>query len=139
MKNFIHNVSSLYPLAPPLAFSTQAIGKYFEQRLNDNYIQTWRQIQSNSNGFKLQSEQIDRYKVSPYLNSINDIGTRNIISKLRVYMNSLNECMGRQHRLPNRYCPICPSLVESVPPFLFQCPLYDNERSDFFSQCYSVS
>ena len=116
----------------PLAFSTQTIGKSFEQRLNDNYIQTWRQTQSNSNRFKLQSELIDTYKVSPYLNNINDIGTRNIISRLRVDMNPLNECMGRQHRVPNRYCPICPSLVESVPHFLFHCPLYDNERSDFF-------
>ena len=117
----------------PLRYNPYTTGRHTEQRLNDIYIQTWRRTQSQSSRYKLQSQLQDEYKISPYLLNINNIECRNNLSRLRIDMNTLNECLGRQKRSTTRCCPHCKPTIESVQHFILECPVYENERLQLFN------
>ena len=120
----------------PRLTSARILGNTFQLRLNDIYTQTWRTTQSQSNRFNLQSTLQNSYHMSPYLNNVNAIESRNILTRLRVDMNYLNESMGRQNRSPTRFCPNCPSIIETVTHFIMDCPIYTAQRSKL---CESIS
>ena len=112
----------------PLAYTTNYVGKTFENRMNDMSMQTWYSSQFESSRFKLQASIHTEYKMSPYLDNMIDIESRNIISRLRLDMNYLNECMFRQKRAASFYCPHCPNIRESVKHFITECPFYAVHR-----------
>ena len=74
----------------PTLYTPTHVGKALEQRLNDIYIQTWKMTQSESSRLKLQVSLQD-YKMSPYLQTMMNIESRQIITRLRLDMNSLHE------------------------------------------------
>ena len=124
--------------ANPNQYSSSHIGNLFERRLKDIYIQTWNAKQSNSSRFKLQHSLTNEYGLSIYLKNITCLENRNTITRLRLDMNMLNECMGRQQRSPTRLCPHCPTKTESVEHFLLNCSKYDLERTYFVRELAKV-
>ena len=123
----------------PTSYTSANIGKSFEQRLNDIYIQTWKRVQSGSSRYKLQYSLQNEYKISPYLHNMVNIETRKIISRLRLDMNCLHECMGRQKRSTDRFCLNCNSTIESVKHFIIECPLYDSQRSQLYRDLVQIT
>ena len=123
----------------PTSYTPKHVGKAFEQRLNDTYIQTWKMTQSESSRFKLQAFLQEDYKMSPYLQTMMNIEYRQIITRLRLDMNSLHECMGRQKRPTDGFCPHCRPLIESVKHFIMECPFYSTRRSQLFEVLSQIS
>ena len=123
----------------PTSYTPTHVGKALEQRLNDIYIQTWKMTQSESSRFKLQASLQEDYKMSPYLQTMMNIESRQIITRLRLDMNSLHECMGRQKRSTDRFCPHCRPVIESVKHFIMECPFYSTQRSQLVEALSQIS
>ena len=87
----------------------------------------------------LQSSLQHEYSMSPYLINLPNIDARNSITRLRLDMNMLRECKGRQERSDNRACPSCKAHTESVTHFLLACPTFNTIRAQFFNAMQSVS
>ena len=117
-------------------YTPSQVSKIFERRINDIYIQNWYATQSTSPRFKssLQHE----YSMSPYLINLSNIDARNAITRLRLDMNMLRECKGRQARSDNRACPSCKAHTESVTHFLLVCPTFNTIRAKFVNAMQSV-
>ena len=78
--------------------------------------------------------------MSPYLINLSNIDARNAITRLRLDMNMLRECKGRQERSDNRACPSCKAHTESVTHFLLVCPTFNtmHVRANVFNAMQSV-
>ena len=122
----------------PLLTTPRILGKTFQMRLNDIYTQTWSTTQSQSSRFSLQASLQQSYQMSPYLDNVETIEPRNILTRLRIDMNYLNESLGRQQRAPNRFCPNCQSTIETVNHFIMDCPLYDSQRSQLYESILPI-
>ena len=77
--------------------------------------------------------------MSPYLQTMTNIESRQIITRLRLDMNSLHECMGRQKRSTDRFCPHCRPVIEPVKHFIMECPFYSTQRSQLFEALSQIS
>ena len=115
----------------PTSYTQTHVGKALEQRL------TWKMTRSESSRFKLQASLKEDYKMSPYLQTMMNIESRQIIT--RFSMNSLHECMGRQKRSTDRFCPHCRPVIESVKHFIMECPFYSTQRSQLFEALSQIS
>ena len=117
-----------------------SFGKTFQKRLNAQYEQNWHDKMSNSARYKELSELKDDYEKSPYLTVIENHGVRNIFSRLRLDMNKLEICQGRQRNIPRdlRKCPICKTAVETIAHFILECDGYRSERTIFISKITEI-
>jgi uncharacterized protein YbaR (Trm112 family) len=123
-----------YAWETPSSINPKHFGRSFQQRLNDQTIQSWQSQSSSSPRFRIQNLlQENKYKCSAYLNTVENIESRNIITRLRLDMNKLNICQGRFNKVPahERICPMCSQDIESVKHFLLNCSQYNRERQTF--------
>jgi exonuclease III len=113
------------------------LDKLFQTSLNDQYYQRWHSNIHSSNRFVELSLLKNEFRISDYLLKNHNIETRNILTRLRIDMNKLMQCQGRQRNV-SRSCPCCKTDNESVSHFLLKCPHFNAERRDFLNRISMV-
>ena len=73
------------------------------------------------------------YKVSNYLLIVKNPCIRKVISRLRINMNNLNECINRQIPAIDKMCEHC-NMSEDVEHFLFTCEKFTTIRQLFYDK-----
>jgi hypothetical protein len=120
----------------PHCVKIKSFGRAFQARLDAQYEQKWHEKISSSNRYVELSILKDRYEMSPYLQTVENIEIRNTFTRLRCDMNKLQMCIGRMHNIPreNRICPLCKTGTETVQHFLLDCKVYEKERYEFIRE-----
>ena len=115
-----------------LSGSLNRAGKCLQERLQDQYVQTWFERQNLMPfGSKL-SMLKSSYDCSNYLNLIYNHDIRKIFTKLRIGYNILNDSIGRFKNLnrgSSKFCNNCLTKIEIVEHFLFKCSSYQDIRN----------
>ena len=104
------------------------------QRVNDQYIQYARNKLESSPKFKiLNIIRHEDYAMYNYLNMVRSSNIRKTITRLRIDMNTLNDCQYRQNKNTVNKCRFCNNdSVEDVEHFLIDCCKFTNLRQSFF-------
>ena len=104
------------------------------QRVNDQYIQYARNKLESSPKFKiLNIIRHEDYAMYNYLNMVRSSNIRKTITRLRIDMNTLNDCQYRQNKNTVNKCRFCNNdSVEDVEHFLIDCYKFNNLRQSFF-------
>ena len=104
------------------------------QRVNDQYIQYARNKLESSPKFKiLNIVRHEDYVMYNYLNMVRSSNIRKTITRLRIDMNTLNDCQYRQNKNTVNKCRFCNNdSVEDVEHFLIDCCKFNNLRQSFF-------
>ena len=110
-----------------------------KQRLSDHFLQNWnyRLAESSRASFY---RVIGTFKFQPYLDKVTTRKFRVALSKLRMSSHRLMIEVGRwnrPHRTPReqRKCTVCNQLEDEYH-FLFECRLYNDERTIFLKPYY---
>jgi potassium voltage-gated channel Eag-related subfamily H protein 8 len=80
----------------PDVASVDNFGKMFQVCLNDQYVQTWERKINTSNRLTQLAMVKPDFGLSPYLTGITNIDAQNTLTRLRIDMNKLMVCQGRQ-------------------------------------------
>ena len=104
------------------------------QRVNDQYIQYARNKLESSPKFKiLNIIRHEDYAMYNYLNMVRSSNIRKTITRLRIDMNTLNDCQYRQNKNTVNKCRFCNNdSVEDVEHFVIDCCKFNNLRQSFF-------
>ena len=121
----------------PGSVNPENFHKVFRQRLDDQYIQAWRNKIDNSTRFHVLStlsSNESTYSRSKYIDKIKNPSVREIFTRLRVDMSVLASSVANLNdRNPEGICVHCTSNdVETPEHFLFHCTKYVNERQSFY-------
>ena len=112
------------------------IHKKIFQRLSDNFHQgafsSITSTESKLRTYGLLKEHIGQEK---YLSQITNPITRQACTKLRLSNHTLNIEKGRHNNTPKeaRFCPFCPTSVETETHFLIECPTYETIRQEIMT------
>ena len=111
------------------------------QRIKDQFIQGWAGEIQNSSRARFYRN-ITEFHFQPYLDIINIRKFRTAMTKLRVSSHRLEVETGRWTRpvstpFDERKCHICDRLEDEFH-FLFECPLYDELRTQYLSRYFVV-
>ena len=116
----------------PYTVHKDTFHKYFKQRLNDQHVQNWNSIITNSTRFKTLQAVHSEYKVENYIKVIRNPEIREIYTRLRIDMNILSTSKSQGNKQLEK-CPLCNVEPESVGHFIFKCKQYDHVRDDFIN------
>lgn len=110
------------------------INKRIFQTLSDEFHQNAFETIKEGNS-KLRTYAIFKKKIGPetYLSQIKKPTIRTQLSKFRLSNHALMIETGRHNKIPKeiRFCPFCPTSVETEIHFLFQCSTYSIMRDIF--------
>ena len=110
------------------------INKRIFQTLSDEFHQNAFETIKEGNS-KLRTYALFKKKIGPetYLSQIKKPTIRTQLSKFRLSNHALMIETGRHNKIPKekRFCPFCPTLVETEIHFLFQCSTYSIMRDIF--------
>ena len=113
------------------------IHKILFQRLSDIFHQGAFHSITDENA-KLRSYGLikDEIGIESYLTAISNTTTRSTLTKFRLSNHQLMIEVGRHKKIPKhlRFCPFCPTIVETEKHFLINCPTYQLLREKLFQQ-----
>ena len=116
----------------PMAVNPENFHKILRRRLDDQYIQIWRDKITSSSRFSLLGildANSSGFARSSYINIIQNPDTREMFTRLRIDTNILASSAANRTRNPDGLCVNCTlDLVETPEHFLFQCPKFENYR-----------
>ena len=110
--------------------SENLIVNSLNEKLHDQYIQTWDEKCSTSDKYEILSLfKKSHYKRSSYLNNVYDIYDRKNLTKLRLSCSKLN---GHRYlrKTESTNCPSCNSTLENTYHFLMVCEKYKEIRDN---------
>ena len=113
--------------------------KIFEQRVSDNFIQTW-ESRLNESSRALFYNTIRNFSLQPYLKICSITKNRFSLTRFRLSSHRLEVEAGRWNKpiqtpLMERKCRIC-NILEDEFHFLFVCPLYADLRKQYLKKYF---
>ena len=136
--NFMKKNGLGYACNSANTISENLIVNSLNEKLHDQYIQTWDEKCSTSDKYEILSLfKKSHYKRSSYLNNVYDIYDRKNLTKLRLSCSKLN---GHRYlrKTESTNCPSCNSTLENTYHFLMVCEKYKEIRDNYLSKLSKI-
>ena len=111
--------------------------RLFKNRLNDQFIQVWRNSIASSTRFVTRHILSNEYVVPKYKNEIRNPDIRLLFTRLRTDLNIL--ATSRANKKRTELCPLCNNEPETVSHFITRCQVFVTERNNFYDNVIHVS
>ena len=131
IKEYLEKNGMLNLFINPYKNKPPFIHKKLYKTLTDSFHQNSFETINNDNS-KLRTYSIFKQEIGfeKYLSNVKNPSKRAMLTKFRLSNHKLMIEVGRHMKIPKevRFCPFCPSIVETEAHFLFSCPIYHTLR-----------